>query len=298
MKISKKRKFDKKKLTGASSVKPNAIKLLVASLAISVSVGATLPSIASTINSESDVSTSSTEDATGTDAGPSADLNVQVQNVTSAVSECANPDNLNGLAHAQAETLDDLKTMILTPVNMDKIFDVSNKGGCFDALKDFPNLSVSIPSLSSIATALQKTLINYATRKVCTAVNDALSDLIDPINELFDKLGSNGQIDLTGAINKEVSKKLYEIDPEIGRVSTPVKTEYNWTVGDVLDSTIESQGGIVSSDKAKSASSSTATQSLDASNDLAQANGNLESVPKEESSLMQSTRNVFSKLFN
>ena len=36
--------------------------------------------------------------------------------------------------------------------------------------------------------SLQKTLVDYATRKVCTAVNDALTEVITPINKALEKL--------------------------------------------------------------------------------------------------------------
>lgn len=79
---------------------------------------------------------------------------------------------------------------------------------------------MSIPSLTSVMNSVKNTLINYAIRKTCQAVDQAFSEMLEPLEAALNSVSDRGQIDLTGAVNQEVSKKLYEVDPELGRVST------------------------------------------------------------------------------
>ena len=212
----------------------NILKVSAAVTAIMFSVSATVPSIASEDPAPKEAN-SIVQDGKAGQAESAASTDLMTQKVNEQAQSCADPANVDGLAHSQMNTISDLKKMIMTTVNTDKIFNAANEGGCFDALKDFPNLSGSIPSLTGIATALKQTLINYATRKVCNAVNDALSELVEPLNEVLDDISRNGQIDLTGALNKKMYEELYKIDPELGRVATPVTTEIKWKASDIVD---------------------------------------------------------------
>lgn len=146
--------------------------------------------------------------------------------VDKSAQECAGN---GGLADVQEEVIKNAKTMAMTTFDLDKVFDYK-KSGCFNALQDFPDLSLSIPSLGTIVSALQKTLQDYATRKVCNVVNSAVDQALSPISKKLDELNQSGQLDLTGKINKSLTKKYYEIDPELGRTSTKVAsatTQYN-----------------------------------------------------------------------
>lgn len=220
------------------SLNSNVIKGSILATTIAASVGLSFPSVASISTSIKDVDAPELGQlsASGKVSGGSAtDIATQVQNIKNEATNCADPANVEGLAHTQAKTIDDMKRMILTPINTDKIFSMASKGGCFNALSDFPNLSASIPSLTSIANSLKQTLVRYATRKVCNAVNDALAEVIEPINDVLDTISENGQIDLTGEFNKRMTDELYKIDPELGRVSVPAATEYDWKLSDAID---------------------------------------------------------------
>lgn len=133
---------------------------------------------------------------------------------------CADPNEDGSLAQKQLEVMTDQKKMATKPVNLGKLYDMGKKGGCFVALSDFPDLSMSIPSLTSVMNSVKNTLINYAIRKTCQAVDQAFSEMLEPLEAALNSVSDRGQIDLTGAVNQEVSKKLYEVDPELGRVST------------------------------------------------------------------------------
>lgn len=140
---------------------------------------------------------------------------------TAQSTECADPDNPDGLANAQKKAMEDARTMDSSTVNLDDMFDIGKKGGCFNALGDFPDLSVMIPSITSIFNSLKNTLINYATRKVCAATNEALEEALGPIKSAMEDMSERGSLDLSGRVNAQVSKRLYDIDPELGRVSRP-----------------------------------------------------------------------------
>lgn len=135
--------------------------------------------------------------------------------------ECASESGLGGI---QLQKMEDEKTVGMASIDLDKIFSLKNNG-CFNALSNFPDLSVAIPSLGSIFSAIQKTLADYATRKVCNAVNNAIEEGLSPITTQLEKVSDSGQIDLTGRVNKTLTKKFYEVDPELGRVKTNAQTE-------------------------------------------------------------------------
>lgn len=238
MRTNKKTRNVVKKIE-TKSPNSNLIKGSILATAIVASISLSFPSIASitpTSVDNVDKAELANLSANGRVEGASAtSLITQVQATKDEATNCADPANVDGLAHTQVKTIEDMKRMILTPINTDKIFSTASKGGCFNALKDFPNLSASIPSLTSIADSLKKTLVRYATRKVCTAVNDALTEVIEPINEVMDKISENGQIDLTGEFNNRMTDELYKIDPELGRVSQPVDTEYSWELSKEID---------------------------------------------------------------
>lgn len=214
--------------------KSNLLPIASAILAITLSAGVVVPSIAAgdppvAPPTAPSGGTTPSGDATPVTANPTA-IDNQVQKVEAEAASCADTSNPDGLAAAQLNATNDRKTMLTSWVDIDKMFSAANAGGCFNALSDFPNLSVTIPSLSSITNGLQQALVSYATRKVCSAVNDAISDVISPINEAFEKISENGQLDLTGRVNKEISKKLYETDPELGRLAEPATSIYSWNI--------------------------------------------------------------------
>ena len=142
--------------------------------------------------------------------------------------ECASESGLGGV---QMKKMQDEQQMAMATVDLDKLFNLSNNG-CFSALSNFPDLSVALPSLGSIFSAIQKTLADYATRKVCTVVNDALEESLGPISKQLDKINESGQLDLTGRVNKALTKKFYEIDPELGRtkpnIDSQKEVEFKW----------------------------------------------------------------------
>lgn len=149
-----------------------------------------------------------------------------------AAEDCSDPDSPGSLASRQADVLQEKKTLATKSMDMGKFFEIGKNNGCFAALTEFPDLSISIPSMADVLAKLQKTLADYAVRKVCNAVNDAFEAAVSPITDKLEKLSSSGQLDLSGRVNKALTKKMYEVDPEMGRVSSSAATgseiEFTW----------------------------------------------------------------------
>lgn len=155
-----------------------------------------------------------------------ADAKADIKNFQKTQQDaCADPNEEGSLAEKQGKVMDEQKKMATKPINMANIYNVGKKGGCFAALSDFPDLSISIPSLTGMLNSVKDTLVKYAVRKACAAVDQAFSEMLAPLEQALDNLGDRGQLDLTGVVNKELAKELYEIDPELGRVSVSTNSE-------------------------------------------------------------------------
>lgn len=144
--------------------------------------------------------------------------------------ECADPENPNGLGRVQKKELENERKRDMTSVDLDKIFQVGDKNGCFSALSNFPDLSVSIPTLTGMLNSVKSTLINYATRKACSVVDDALESALGPIKDQMNNISDRGMLDLNGKVNSEILKQMYELDPELGRLSTSAKPDKEYDV--------------------------------------------------------------------
>lgn len=146
--------------------------------------------------------------------------------------ECSDVTNKNGLGAVHKEHMENERKKDLATVNLDNIFQAGKKGGCFYALSDFPDLSVMIPSITSIANSVKDTLVKYATRKVCLVVDEALESALGPVKDALEEISERGQLDLSGRVNKEMTERLYGVDAELGRLSVPSQAakeiEFKW----------------------------------------------------------------------
>lgn len=73
--------------------------------------------------------------------------------------------------------------------------------------------------------SVKDTLVKYAVRKACIVVDQAFEEMLAPLESALDKVSDRGQLDLTGMVNKQVTKQLYEVDPELGRLGVTGKDE-------------------------------------------------------------------------
>jgi len=251
----------------------NKIKITATAMAVIVSTATVIPSFAAD-SSDSSGTNENLVSMTSRTASANASTGEVAQDIAAAQTECADISNPNGLAAAAAAAYQDRNTIAAATPNVDKLFNIAEDGGCFSALKDFPNLSVAIPSLSSIANALKNTMIKYATRKVCNAVNEALSEAIDPINNAIGEIAKNGEIDLAGAVNTGMINKAYEIDPDLGRVTQTVGSD-EYTLSGLLtnnESTVPDTGNN--------------TGSNNSTNPQATTNGEVTATEKKSSNIL------------
>lgn len=99
--------------------------------------------------------------------------------------------------------------------NVETLFDVS--GDCFSGLSQIFDLSFAIPSLASIMSAASSAVMQYAQKKICTAVNQVSGMVTSPINAAIGKInGLASFTDLNGITNGLVSKGMSSIDPALG----------------------------------------------------------------------------------
>lgn len=150
--------------------------------------------------------------------------------INESMTECADPENPDGLGGVQKKAMENERKRDLAKVDLDGIFQYGQKNGCFNALSDFPDLSVNIPTLTGIFNSIKDTLIAYATRKACAVVDEALEGALGPIKDTMDDISDRGMLDLNGRINKEMLERMYEIDPEFGRVSSGSKPDKEYEV--------------------------------------------------------------------
>lgn len=103
---------------------------------------------------------------------------------------------------------------------------------CFSGLLGAFDLSFAIPSLDSIRGAVKSALTKYATKKVCSAVQQARSMVTTPINQAISGLtsgtGMGGLGDLNGLSNGLIGSGLAMIDPDLGwqYATPPAGAEY------------------------------------------------------------------------
>ena len=102
--------------------------------------------------------------------------------------------------------------------DVEKFFDANHD--CFAQLNKLYDLSFSIPSLASITNAAQEAVLDYAKQKACSAIKEATSELVSPINSAIDKINNNygKYLDLNGMANGALSGGLSKLDPELGNI--------------------------------------------------------------------------------
>lgn len=132
--------------------------------------------------------------------------------VAADAEDCANGKGIGGAIGDALKIHTELASA--TP-NVETLFDVS--GDCFSGLSQIFDLSFTIPSLASIMSAASSAVMQYAQKKVCTAVNQVSGMVTSPINAAIGKVnGLSSFTDLNGMTNGLVSKGMSSIDPALG----------------------------------------------------------------------------------
>lgn len=99
--------------------------------------------------------------------------------------------------------------------NVESLF--SATADCFGGLSSLFDLSGSIPSLGSILASAQAAVLQYAQKKVCSAVQQVASMVTTPLNQAIGKVSSGTSLgDLNGLTNGLVSQGMSTLDPQLG----------------------------------------------------------------------------------
>ncbi|MEM8515180.1 hypothetical protein RCH14_004540 [Massilia sp. MP_M2] len=107
---------------------------------------------------------------------------------------------------------------------IETLFDANDS--CFSGLSKLFDLSFSIPSLASVMSMAQGAVLQYAQKKVCTAVNRVTGLVTSPLNQAIDKINGLAEFgDIDGMVNGAIRKKMTKIDPELGREYHPDAVE-------------------------------------------------------------------------
>lgn len=193
---------------------------IVATLAVASPI-----TIANTSGWDKIVGITSTVDKAGKDiissmgvainGGTSADENALSESAKKEAEACA-----AGAEGSQGEAIQNAvgihTTIASVGPDVEKFFNQNHD--CFAKLNKLYDLSFSIPSLSSILNKAQEAVIDYATQKACTAVKEATTEIVAPLNAAIDKVNNQygKYLDLNGMANGAVSGGLSKLDPSLG----------------------------------------------------------------------------------
>lgn len=135
---------------------------------------------------------------------------------------CGDPNTQGSIAWTQQEVIKNRQILNTAPVDIDALFNGSSGGSsgssCFSDITKLIDLSVVIPDFSGMKAAAIAALRAYATRKVCTMVNEATKKALEPLNNAIDIINKNGTIDLNGAVQGSITGGLGKLDPELADI--------------------------------------------------------------------------------
>jgi hypothetical protein len=112
--------------------------------------------------------------------------------------------------------------------NVESLFDVNSN--CFSSISQIFDLSFAIPSLATILTAAENAVVQYAQKKVCTAVNQVTSMVTTPLNQAIANVNQlQGFTNIDGMANSAVSSTMSSIDPQLGSQYHSTSSSTNYT---------------------------------------------------------------------
>jgi hypothetical protein len=93
--------------------------------------------------------------------------------------------------------------------NVEKLFDVNSD--CFSGVGKIVDLSFAIPDLAGLAAAAMNAVMEYAKKKVCSAISNVSGMVNGPINQAIGSINSMGK-EVTGLFENPLAS----IDPNLG----------------------------------------------------------------------------------
>lgn len=121
-------------------------------------------------------------------------------------------------------------TLASATPNVESLFDVSDS--CFASVSQLADLSFAIPSLGSILSAAQSAVVQYAQKKVCSAVSEVSSMVTAPINQAISNVNTLGTkfSDINGMSGSAVAGSMAQLDPQLGAEFKTSKVGSTYTI--------------------------------------------------------------------
>lgn len=155
---------------------------------------------------------------------------VVAENIKADAEDCASGSKDGTIGYSINQALQIHTELASATPNVEALFDVGSD--CFSSISQIFDLSFAIPSLASIISAAQSAVLQYAQKKICTAVNQVTSMVTTPINNAIGKInGVISMADLNGMTNGLVQQGISQIDPNLGSQYHPSVTGGTYTVG-------------------------------------------------------------------
>ncbi len=135
--------------------------------------------------------------------------------IKSDAEKCAKGDTPGTVGYSIHQAQQIHTKMASVRPNTESLFDINSD--CFAGLTKLLDLSFAIPSLASILSAVQKAVLEYAKKKICTAVLQATTMITSPINAAIGDINKmQGFTDLNGMTVGIVGGGMRTIDPKLG----------------------------------------------------------------------------------
>jgi hypothetical protein len=166
------------------------------------------------------------------DSGSTTLLSQQDSVVATAINEestkCANGEA--GTIGEAIKTAMNVHTELASASpKVESLFDVGSD--CFASINQLYDLSFAIPSLGAILGAAQQAVLDFAKKKVCTAVNQVTGMVTSPINDAITKVNSLQQFtNINGMANTAVGGAMSQLDPKLGSSYHPETTGGTYSV--------------------------------------------------------------------
>lgn len=128
--------------------------------------------------------------------------------------DCAKGDKEGTVGHSINMSLKAHLELASASPNVEQLFDVN--ADCFAGLSSLIDLSFAIPSLASILSAAQNAVMQYAKKKICSAVSKVTGMVTGPINQAIGT--ANGYIGALNGLSANLNNGggLSMLDPNLG----------------------------------------------------------------------------------
>ena len=128
--------------------------------------------------------------------------------------DCAKGDKEGTVGHAINMSLKAHLELASASPNVEQLFDVN--ADCFAGLSSLIDLSFAIPSLATIISAAQNAVMQYAKKKICSAVSRVTGMVTGPINQAIGT--ANGYIGALNGLSANLNNGggLSMLDPNLG----------------------------------------------------------------------------------